>query len=445
MSESSRPQDLTPSRDSLDGEGAIAPSNEGHAHSAEKLTRLWPRGSSSQGLAGKGFSRHGFSRPASADSREDLNAPADAPSNAPADANERGAAGDDASPAGSKFKKAALAALAVLAIAYAGSALAHYISVGRFVYSTDNAYVRTDLAIVSPKISGYVEQVPVVDNQHVKAGQLLVRIDSGDYQLAVDMARRKVETQEATILRMKAQAEAQSAAVAQAEAQIDAARAEVARAEAELGRVRSLAASSFASKQRYDQSVADRDKANAALAGAQAQLAGARANLVVLQSSVREAEHVRAELAIAASRAERDLGFTDIKAPFDGTLGNRVVEPGQYVQPGARLMAIAPDNHSYVEANFKETQLNRLAPGQKALIHIDAYDGKEVEGVVESIAPASGSEFSLLPPENATGNFTKITQRFPVRIRLASSGGDHLRAGMSVVVDVDTRSGGGKE
>jgi membrane fusion protein (multidrug efflux system) len=108
-------------------------------------------------------------------------------------------------------------------------------------------------------------------------------------------------------------------------------------------------------------------------------------------------------------------------------------------------MAIAPDNRYYVEANFKETQLDRLAPGQKALIHIDAYDGKEVEGVVESIAPASGSEFSLLPPENATGNFTKITQRFPVRIRIASSGGDHLRAGMSVVVDVDTRSGGGKE
>jgi membrane fusion protein (multidrug efflux system) len=441
MSESSsRPQDLTPSRDSLDGEGAIAPSNEGHALSAEKLTRLWPRGSSSQG-----FARKGFSRPASADSRDDLNAPSDAPSNAPPDANERGAAGGDASSAGSKFKKPALAALAVLAVAYAGSALAHYVSVGRFVYSTDNAYVRTDLAIVSPKISGYVEQVPVVDNRHVKAGQLLVRIDSGDYQLAVDMARRKVETQEATILRMKAQAEAQSAVVAQAEAQIDSARAEVARAEAELGRVRSLAASSFASKQRYDQSVADRDKANAALAGAQAQLAGARANLVVLQSSVQEAEHVRAELAIAATRAERDLGFTDIKAPFDGTLGNRVVEPGQYVQPGARLMAIAPDNHSYVEANFKETQLNRLAPGQKALIHIDAYDGKEVEGVVESIAPASGSEFSLLPPENATGNFTKITQRFPVRIRLAASGSDHLRAGMSVVVDVDTRSGGGRE
>jgi membrane fusion protein (multidrug efflux system) len=426
----------------IDGEGAIAPSNEGKALPVEKLARLLPRASSGQAFAGKGFAGPGFSRPAPADSRGAINAAPDASSDASWNANDSGAAADVASPPGSKFKKAGLAALAVLALGYAGSALAHYVSVGRFVYTTDNAYVRTDLAIVSPKISGYVEQVPVVDNQHVRAGQLLARIDSGDYQLAVDMARRKVETQEAAILRIKAQADAQSAVVAQAEAQIDSARAEVARAEAELVRVRSLAASSFASKQRYDQSIADRDKANAALAGAQAQLAGARANLVVLQSSVREAEHVRAELAIAAARAERDLSFTDIKAPFDGTLGNRVVEPGQYVQPGARLMAIAPDDRYYVEANFKETQLDRLAPGQKSLIHIDAYGGKEVEGVVESIAPASGSEFSLLPPENATGNFTKITQRFPVRIRLASADGNHLRAGMSVIVDVDTGSGG---
>lgn len=438
MSESSsRPQEFTPSRDSLEGEAAVTPSNEGNVVPAEKLARLWPRGSSSQGPTVKGFSRQSFSRPIPAGLRGSFDALAGA------DEIGAGTAAGDASP--SKFKQAALVAAAALALAYAGMALSHYISVGRFVYSTDNAYVRTDLAIVSPKISGYVEQVPVIDNQHVRAGQLLARIDSGDYQLAVDMARHKVQTQEATILRIKAQAEAQSAAVAQAEAQIDAARAEVARSEAELGRVRSLAASSFASKQRYDQSIADRDKANAALAGAQAQLAGARANLVVLQSSVQEAEHVRAELAIAATRAERDLGFTDIKAPFDGTLGNRVVEPGQYVQPGARLLAIAPDSHYYVEANFKETQLDRLAPGQKALVHIDAYDGKEVEGVVESIAPASGSEFSLLPPENATGNFTKITQRFPVRIRLASADGSHLRAGMSVVVDVDTRSGGGSE
>ena len=155
---------------------------------------------------------------------------------------------------------------------------------------------------------------------------------------------------------------------------------------------------------------------------------------------------MRAELAIALARAERDLGFTEIKAPFEGAISNRIVQPGQFVQPGARLMAMAPDDRYYVDANFKETQLDRLAPGEKATVRVDAYDGKAVEGVVESIAPASGSEFSLLPPENATGNFTKITQRFPVRIRLAAAANQQLRAGMSVVVDVDTRSraGGGE-
>jgi membrane fusion protein (multidrug efflux system) len=337
-----------------------------------------------------------------------------------------------------------IGAAAVAVIAVGVPALAHYVAVGRFIYTTDDAYVRTDLAIVSPKIAGYVEQVAVVDNEHVKAGQVLARIDAGDYLLAVDATRRKAATQDATIARIKAQAEAQNAAVAQAQAQVDAARAEVARAESEHGRVKSLSAALFASRQRLDQSVADRDKAHAAQAAAEAQLAGARASLVVLQSQVREAEQLRAELAVAQARAERELGFTEIRAPFDGTLGNRVVEPGQFVQPGARMMALAPDGRYYVDANFKETQLDRLRPSQKAKVRIDAYGGKEVEGVVESIAPASGSEFSLLPPENATGNFTKITQRFPVRIRLNSAPDAPLRAGMSVVVDVDTREEGGE-
>ncbi len=362
-----------------------------------------------------------------------------------AEARGREAGASDPQPAGSSRKRQWLAGLAGCAILASGAALAHYVAIGRFIYSTDDAYVRTDLAIVSPKIAGYVEKVAVVDNQHVKSGQVLARIDDGDYQLAVAGARQKAQTQDATIARIKAQAEAQVAAVAQAQAQVDSARAERVRAESELGRVRSLAASDFASKQRYDQVLADRDKAAAALSGAEALLAAARANLVVLKSQTEEAERVRAELTTAQARAEHDLGFTEIRAPFDGTIGNRVVEPGQYAQPGTRLMAIAPDNHYYVEANFKETQLDRIAPGEKARVYVDAYDGKAVDGVVESIAPASGSEFSLLPPENATGNFTKITQRFPVRIRLAQVDSGHLRAGMSVVVDVDTRSGAGAD
>ena len=322
----------------------------------------------------------------------------------------------------------------VVALVLAGAALARYVTVGRYIYSTDDAYARTDLAVISPKIAGYVQDVEVIDNQHVKAGQILARIDAGDYVLAEEAARRKGLTQDATIARIEAQIGAQDAMEAQAQAQV-----ETARARSEFDRVRSLAASDFASKQRFDQVLADRDKAAAGLSGAEARLAGARADLVVLKSRAEEARRARAELAIAEDRAKRDLGFAEIRAPFDGVVGNRVVEPGQFVQPGARLMAIAPDNRDYVEANFKETQLDRLAPGQKATIYVDAYGGETADGLVESIAPASGSEFSLLPPENATGNFTKITQRFPVRIKLVHLGSGRLRAGMSVVVEVDTR------
>ncbi len=327
----------------------------------------------------------------------------------------------------------------VVALVMAGAALARYVTVGRYIYSTDDAYARTDLAVISPKIAGYVQDVEVIDNQHVKAGQILARIDDGDYVLAEEAARRKGLTQDATIARIEAQIGAQDAMEAQARAQVETARAESARARSEFDRVRSLAASDFASKQRFDQVLADRDKATAELSGAEARLAGARDDLVVLKSRAEEARRARAELAIAEDRAKRDLGFAEIRAPFDGVVGNRVVEPGQFVQTGARLMAIAPDNRDYVEANFKETQLDRLAPGQKATIYVDAYGGETVDGLVESIAPASGSEFSLLPPENATGNFTKITQRFPVRIKLVHLGSRRLRAGMSVVVEVDTR------
>jgi membrane fusion protein (multidrug efflux system) len=338
----------------------------------------------------------------------------------------------------------------VAALVCAGAGLAHFLAVGRFIYSTDDAYVRTDLAIISPKISGYVEEVAVVDNQHVVAGQVLARIDAGDYALAVASARQRALTQDATIARIGAQAEAQKSTVAQMEAQLASTRAELARAEADLVRIRALSNDNFATRQRFDQAQADRDKAVAAVAGASAALAGAKAQLVVLQTQGEEAARTRAELATAVERAERDRSFTEIKAPFDGVVGNRAVEPGQFAQPGVRLMALAPDGRSYVEANFKETQLDRLAPGQKTKVRIDAFGGKAFDGVVESIAPASGAEYSLLPPENATGNFTKITQRFPVRIRLqpppatdppGKARNEILRAGLSVVVDVDTRGG----
>jgi membrane fusion protein (multidrug efflux system) len=311
----------------------------------------------------------------------------------------------------------------------------------RFLVSTDDAYVKADMAVIAAKISGYISSVSISDNQSVKAGDLLATIDNGDYKLAVDAARRKVETQNSTIARIAAQVAAQAPLIEQARAQLTSAEADALRAAAEFERANNLLRTFNATPQRVEQARADRDRTNAAVASARAAISGANATLAVLQAQKAEAESTRAELQTALDRAERDLSFTEVKAAFDGVVGNRAVQPGQYVQTGTRLLALVPLDSAYVEANFKETQLGALKPGQRVSISVDAYSDKKIEGRVESFAPASGSQFSLLPPENATGNFTKIVQRVPVRIKVppevARAG--LLRPGLSVVVEVHTR------
>jgi membrane fusion protein, multidrug efflux system len=311
----------------------------------------------------------------------------------------------------------------------------------RFLVSTDDAYVRADMAVIAAKISGYITSVSISDNQSVKAGDLLATIDNGDYRLAVDAARRKVETQTSTIERIAAQVAAQAPVIEQARAQLAAAEADALRAAAEYERANNLLRTFNATPQRVEQARADRDRTNAAVTSARAAISGATATLAVLQAQKTEAERTRAELQTALDRAERDLSFTEVRAAFDGVVGNKAVQPGQYVQTGTRLLALVPLESAYVEANFKETQLGALKPGQRATISVDAYSDKPIEGWVESFAPASGSQFSLLPPENATGNFTKIVQRVPVRIKVppdvARTG--ILRPGLSVVVEVHTR------
>jgi membrane fusion protein (multidrug efflux system) len=311
----------------------------------------------------------------------------------------------------------------------------------RFLVTTDDAYVKADLAVIAAKVSGYISSVSVSDNQAVKAGDLLVKIDAGDYTLAVDAARRKVETQNSTIQRIAAQIAAQAPVIEQARAQLTSAEADALRAASELERATNLLRTFNATPQRVEQARADRDRTAAAVLNARAAIGGATANLAVLAAQKAEAESTRAELQTALDRAERDLSFTEVKAAFDGVVGNKAAQPGQYVQTGTRLLALVPLDSAYVEANFKETQLGALKPGQRALISVDAYSEKPIEGRVESFAPASGSQFSLLPPENATGNFTKIVQRVPVRIKvppdIARAG--ILRPGLSVVVEVHTR------
>ena len=233
-----------------------------------------------------------------------------------------------------------------------------------------------------------------------------------------------------------------------AQAQLKAAEADVERAALEYDRSYKLARESFGSQQRLEQATADKDKTAAALVAAKATaqssaaaLAWAKANLDVLKAQREEATHTRDELKTALAKAERDLSFTRVLAPFDGTVGNKAAEVGNFVQPGTRLMALVPLNASYVDANFKETQLADIKPGQKVDVAIDALDGKVIEGVVTSVAPASGSQFSLLPPDNATGNFTKVVQRVPVRVTFSDEvlKTTPLRPGLSVVATVHTR------
>jgi membrane fusion protein, multidrug efflux system len=333
--------------------------------------------------------------------------------------------------------------LAILVLIGSGAAYKGYdwYTRARFLVSTDDAYVKADTAVIAAKVAGYVAAVPVTDNQAVRIGDLLATIDNGDYRLAVDAARRKVETQNSTIERIAAQVAAQNPVIEQARAQLTSAEADAIRAAAEFERATNLLRTFNATPQRVEQARADRDRTTAAVASARAAISGANATLAVLQAQKAEAESTRAELQTALDRAERDFSFTEVKAPFDGVIGNKAVQPGQYVQTGTRLLALVPLDSAYVEANFKETQLGALKAGQRASISVDAYSDRPIEGIVESFAPASGSQFSLLPPENATGNFTKIVQRVPVRIKVppevARAG--HLRPGLSVVVEVHIR------
>lgn len=316
-----------------------------------------------------------------------------------------------------------------------------YFTAWRFQVATDNAYVGADIAMISPKVSGYVAAVPVAANAHVQAGDVLVQLDDSDYKVAVAQARARIGTQDATIARLARQVEAGTANIDQADAQLASARADEARAAADFERTTKLADNKFASQQSLDSARADRDKTHAATLAAQAGLASVRANLDVLKAQKVEAERTRAELEAALAKAQLDLDATTLRAPFAGIVGNKAVQVGDYVSAGKRLSALVADKAAYVDANFKETQIADLKPGQKVELKLDTDPGHPITGVVESIAPAAGQVFSLLPPENATGNFTKIVQRVPVRISVPDEAlaSGRLRPGLSVEAVVDTR------
>jgi membrane fusion protein (multidrug efflux system) len=340
------------------------------------------------------------------------------------------------------FNRRTIMASAVVVALGAGTiAGAYWWVTGRYIVSTDDAYVRAHNTTLASKISGYVAAIPTDDNARVRAGDVIATIDDGDYRLAADAAREKVATQQATVDRIGRQVVAQAANIDQAKAQMISAQAMATRTELELQRQQALAVQKFASQQTLEQAQANRDQAAAAVQSAQAVIDAAVANLDVLKAQQQEAARTRDELQTALAKAERDLSFTVIRAPVDGVFSNRAVQTGDYVQTGQRIASLVPLGDVYIEANFKETQLDRIHPGQPVSISVDALPQHAIKGTVASLSPASGAIFSLLPPDNATGNFTKIVQRLPVRIEVpaAIAAQRVLRPGMSVIVSVDTK------
>ena len=346
----------------------------------------------------------------------------------------------------SRLRPIALAVVGLAVVLGAGYYGYDWWTVGRFMVSTDDAYVGADTSTLTSKIAGYVKAVPAPDNTRVKAGDPLVVLDDADYRNALDRAEAQVATGQATVARIGEQMVAGQAAVKSAEAQLASAKAAAENAVAQFGRVDTLAGNGFATAAARDTARAARDQANQAVAAAQAALAAARANVAVVAAQKTEAERGLDQYRLARDMAQLNLDHTVIRAPFDGVVGNGAAQPGEFVQPGQRLLALVPLDAVYVDANFKETQLAEIRPGQTVTVTVDAYPDLKVEGRVASIAPASGSQFSLLPPDNATGNFTKIVQRVPVRIRLPADVAAEglVRPGMSVVADIDIRTGGAR-
>lgn len=321
-----------------------------------------------------------------------------------------------------------------------GAMAARWALYGRFHQATDNAYVKADSISVSAKTPGRIAEVAVADNARVAKGDPLVLLESADYAARLAQARADLAARKAAIGTFDRQAELAKAQLHEAEASVRSAAAGRSLSARDYERYAALAKDQYASKQQLDRASAARTADAAALERARAALAAADAAHAVVAAQKAQAEAQVAWAESALRLAEIDAENTVIRAPADGVVGDISAHAGEYAQTGRRLMSVVPLGEVYVVANFKETQIRRFRAGAKAKIEIDAYPGKEAEGVIESIAPASGAEFSLLPAENATGNFTKIVQRVPVRIRItAAPEGAALLPGMSVTVTIDTR------
>lgn len=314
----------------------------------------------------------------------------------------------------------------------------------RFIERTDDAYVGGDVTVIAPKVAGFIAQVAVSDNQSVHAGDMLVKLDDRDYRAALYRAEAAVAGQEATLSNLDATRRLQHALISQARAGIASADAETVRARDEEIRFRELSAHAAASVETFQKAHAEYQEALAGGQKARAALDAAERELDVIDTREQQTK-----AALAAAIADRDtarlnLSYTELRAPIDGTVGNRSARLGAFASVGAQLLSLVPAQGLWVDANFKESQLARMRPGQAASIEADVLPGRVFHGYVASVAPATGAQFSVLPAENATGNFTKIVQRVPVRIALEGEASrlGRLRPGLSVTAAVDERSSG---
>jgi membrane fusion protein (multidrug efflux system) len=320
----------------------------------------------------------------------------------------------------------------------------HYWTRGRFVESTNDAYIQADQVTVAPRVSGFIDQVLVRDNQSVHAGQPLVRVDDRDARAKMDQAMAQVDQGRASVVQAKAQIRQQEAQITQLEAQLTGAKTRAQFAERQAARYGPLAAAGAETAEKYDQMRQNGNDADATMAQDRAAVLAAKRQIDTLKAQILTASAQIEGAEAQVRQAKVDLDTTLVLASIDGRVGDQTVRVGQYVQPGTALMTVVPVQSIYLVANFKETQLGRMRAGQPATIKVDALDGKTLHGVVESFAPGTGAQFALFPPNNATGNFTKVVQRIPTRIRIDAGPEARkiLAPGLSATVSVDTYGAG---
>ncbi|OQR31281.1 transporter [Pseudomonas sp. T] len=337
--------------------------------------------------------------------------------------------------------KRRLSVFFVILVVVALTFLARWYFIGRFVESTDNAYVQGEITRIASQLGARVDEVLVQDNQHVEKGQLLVKLEAADFQLALDRAKATLATREAELEQARSKLKGQTSMIAASAADVNASQATLGRTEVDLGRAQALRKPGYVSEERVTTLAADSNVARSQVAKAQADLQAQRVQRETLGTDVQrlqaQIESARADI----TQAEINLARTEIHAPVSGLVGQRGARVGQYVQVGSQLLSLVPDDGIWVQANFKETQIGKMRPGQTVRLVFDSFPDQPIEGQVQSLFAASGAQFSLLPPDNATGNFTKVVQRIPVKITFATDTPLQglIRPGMSVEAEVELR------